>query len=139
MSLQGRRLLKSSLGFLVLSLLIAVSLAVAPAQAQNLFAAAQTQNLFVANQTINTIREFSPTGVDLGDFAATGLSFPRGIAFDKHGNLYVANVSWIRKFSPTGADLGNFATTGLNVARGIAFDKRGNLYVSNLGDIPNRK
>ena len=47
-----------------------------PAQAQNLFAAAQTQNLFVANQTINTIREFSPTGVDLGDFATTGLNGP---------------------------------------------------------------
>src|ERR1700757_4302885 len=116
---------------LVLSLLTALSLAVAPAQARTLSATEQTRNLFVANQSTNTIREFSPTGVDLGYFTTTGLNGPTGLAFDKRGNLYVANVSWIREFSPTGADLGNFATTGLNVARGIAFDKHGNLYVAN--------
>src|SRR5206468_11307021 len=49
---------------LVLSLLTALSLAIAPAQARNLFATEQTQNLFVANQSTNTIREFSPTGAD---------------------------------------------------------------------------
>ena len=73
MSVQRPTLVKTSLGFLVLSLLTALSLAIAPAQAQNLFATGQTQDLFVANQTTNTIREFSPTGVDLGDFATTGI------------------------------------------------------------------
>lgn len=71
----------------------------------------------------NTIREFSPTGVDLGDFAATGLSTPAGLAFDKHGNLYVSNRGdgTIRKFSPSGADLGYFATTGMITPVGLAF------------------
>jgi hypothetical protein len=63
---------------LVLSLLTALSLTIAPAQARNLFATEQTQNLFVANQSTNTIREFSQTGVDLGYFATTGLNGPTG-------------------------------------------------------------
>ena len=123
MSVQIRSLLKTSVAFLVLGLLIALSLAVAPAQAQTLFTAAQTQDLFVANQTINTIREFSPTGVDLGDFATTGLSSPAGLAFDKGGNLYVSNRgdATIRKFSRSGADLGYFATTGMITPVGLAF------------------
>ena len=108
---------------LVLSLLAALSLAIAPAQARNLFATEQTQNLFVANQSTNTIREFSPTGADLGNFATTGLNGPTGLAFDKHGNLYVSNRGdgTIRKFSPSGADLGYFATTGMTTPVGLAF------------------
>ena len=108
--------------------LILFCLAIAPAQAQN---------LFVANQAGNTIGEFSPSGVDLGDFATTGLNGPTGLAFDKEGNLYVSNITGntIRKFSPTGEDLGDFATTGLSAPRGIAFDKRGNLYVANSAEL----
>jgi len=88
---------------------------------------AQAQNLFVANQAGNTIREFSPAGEDLGDFATTGLAGPTGRAFDKSGNLYVSNIAGntIREFSPTGEDLGDFATTGLSAPRGLAFDNRG--------------
>ncbi len=80
-------------------------------------------NLFVANQTTNTIREFSPTGADLGNFATTGLNGPTGLAFDKRGNLYASNINGdtIRRFSPTGQDLGNFATTGMITPVGLAF------------------
>ena len=44
-------------------------------------------------------------------FASTGLHFPAGLAFDRSGNLYVANEGsdTIRQFSPTGQDLGDFA------------------------------
>jgi PKD repeat protein len=75
----------------------------------------------------NTIRKFSPTGVDLGDFATTGLHFPHGLAFDPAGNLYVANSpnNTIREFSPAGVDLGNFATTGLNFPTSLAFYPQG--------------
>jgi DNA-binding beta-propeller fold protein YncE len=95
------------------------------------------QDLLVANQTANTIREFSPSGEDLGYFATTGLNGPTGLAFDKDGNLYVSNINGntIREFSPTGVDLGNFATTGLSSPRGIAFDRHGNLYVANVSSI----
>ena len=60
---------------------LAVVLGLAVAQAQE-------RNLFVANQGGNTIREFSPSGVDLGDFATTGLNGPTGLAFDRSGNLF---------------------------------------------------
>ena len=141
MSVQIRTFLKISLAFLVLGLLAALSLASASARAQNPFSPAQTQNLFVANQTGNTIREFSPSGEDLGYFATNGLNGPTGLAFDKRGNLYVSNINdnTIREFSPSGEDLGNFATTGLSTPAGLAFDKDGNLYVSNRGDGTIRK
>jgi DNA-binding beta-propeller fold protein YncE len=73
----------------------------------------------VANADTNSIREFSATGTDLGNFATTGLAAPYGLAFDALGNLYASNAngSTIRKFSSTGTDLGNFATTGLNTPR----------------------
>src|SRR5690349_13241841 len=102
------------------SLVATLSVASAPARAQN---------LFVANQGGNTIREFSPGGADLADVATTGLAGPTALAFDTSGNLYVSNSNGntIRKFSPSGTDLGDFATTGLNQPRGLVFDTSGNL------------
>jgi hypothetical protein len=81
----------------------------------------------------NTILEFSLTGQDLGTFASAGLNQPLGLALDRSGNLYVANVAdgTIRKFSPTGQDLGIFASTGLRFPAGLAFDRSGNLFVAN--------
>jgi NHL repeat len=53
----------------------------------------------------------APSGVALGTFAS-GLNDPYGIAFDRQGNLYVADYGsgTIRKFSPSGSDLGVFAS-----------------------------
>ena len=90
-------------------------------------------NLYVTTNS-NVIRKFSPSGVDLGVFASTGMNFAMGLAFDSKGNLYVANNggSTIEKFAPNGTDLGVFA----NVIRptGLAFDAAGNLYVANVGN-----
>ena len=52
-------------------------------------------NLYVANELSNAVRRFSPTGVDLGDFASTGLFQPFGLAFDTTGNLYVSNFAFV--------------------------------------------
>ncbi len=78
----------------------------------SLEASAPAGNLYVSDGS--TIHEFGPTGADLGTFVSTGLSSPRGLAFDSSGNLYVANGSTIHEFSPSGADLGTFASTGLS-------------------------
>jgi hypothetical protein len=50
------------------------------------------------------------------------LNNPQGVAFDRAGNLYVANFNnnTIREFSPSGADLGVFASTGLSQPTYIA-------------------
>ena len=90
-------------------------------------------NLYVTTNS-NVIRKFSPSGVDLGVFASTGINFAMGLAFDSKGNLYAANfgTNTIEKFDPNGIDLGVFA----NVIRptGLAFDAAGNLYVANFGN-----
>src|SRR6188472_4579058 len=64
-------------------------------------------NLYVSTNS-NVIRKFSPSGVDLGVFASTGINLALGLAFDRNGNLYAANFggNTIEKFSPTGMDLG---------------------------------
>jgi sugar lactone lactonase YvrE len=79
-------------------------------------------DLFVANsdnggELRNTIREFSPTAVDLGTFASDGLHFPSSLAFLGTGTLLVANEDQrpgtldysLHAFAPDGSDLGDFA------------------------------
>jgi sugar lactone lactonase YvrE len=88
-------------------------------------------NLYAANADGNTIEKFSPSGVDLGVFAA-GLTTPNGLAFDIAGNLYSTNGdNTIRKFTPGGSS-SIFANTGLNDPFGLAFDNAGNLFVANV-------
>src|SRR5947209_1934470 len=50
--------------------------------------AATAELLYVANGTNNTIERFTDNGISSA-FATTGLNAPRGLAFDKLGNLYV--------------------------------------------------
>lgn len=85
---------------------------------------ARAGNLFVSFH--GEIHEFSPAGVDLGTFAATGLNRPDGLAFDSSGNLFVANNgdNTVHKFGPTGLDLGTFARTGLSGPTSIAIEDR---------------
>src|SRR4029077_14283238 len=63
-----------------------------------------------------------------------GLNNPVGLAFDRSGNLYVANFigNTVRKFAPDGTDLGVFAL--VIGPTGLAFDAAGNLYVANIGN-----
>ena len=65
-------------------------------------------------------------------FASTGLSTPRGLAFDSVGNLYAANAggNTIEKFTPGGVG-SVFASSGLSGPLGLAFDSAGNLYAAN--------
>ncbi len=85
-----------------------------------------------------SISEYTPTG--LQTIFASGLSEPRGVAFDHFGNLFVANTEFdppdflghgtIVKITPGGAQ-SLFATVpGDNIfAEGVAFDRAGNLFV----------
>ncbi|HUY32931.1 MAG TPA: PKD domain-containing protein [Pirellulales bacterium] len=62
----------------------------------------------------------------------TGLSVPYTLAFDAHGNLFVANTgaNTVSEFAP-GATTASATLTGLSDPRALAFDSSGDLYVAN--------
>jgi hypothetical protein len=83
------------------------------------------------------IYRYMPRGVQ--SIFGSGLSEPRGVAFDHFGNLFVANTSFdvishtfqatIKKITPDGVQ-STFATLSGNFfAEGLAFDSSGNLYL----------
>ena len=84
-----------------------------------------------------SIYEYTPTGVQ--SLFASGLSEPRGVAFDHFGNLFVANTAFddpsqtfqasIVKITPDGVQ-STFATLDGNLfGEDLAFDRAGNLFV----------
>jgi len=70
-------------------------------------------------------------------FAATKpLSYPRGLAVDAKGNLYVANSGGndILVYNPNyGQTTAKTITQNISNPSGVAFDPQGNLWVSNYG------
>ena len=89
---------------------------------------ARAQNLFEAD---GNIYEFTSNGVRTT--FASGFTGPSSLAFDRTGNLFVADVSGtIYKFTPAGVRT-SFAL-GLNNPLGLACDSAGNLFVADDGD-----
>ena len=104
-------------------------------------AVSRTGHLFVADQCASVVRELSVTGVELGTFAASGVSNPGALSFNVAGDLLVANTAGpfgntIHEFSARGRDLGPFATTGLNFPASLSFDRHGQLLVANGAQRP---
>jgi sugar lactone lactonase YvrE len=64
----------------------------------------------------------------------TGAKYPYALAFDRSGNLYVAdyNSSTVSEFAP-GATTPTATLTGLNYPMALVFDRSGNLFVANEG------
>ena len=78
----------------------------------------------------DVVEKFDPTG-NGSVFAYTGET-PTGLAFDRSGNLYVAETSSgsILKFATNGT--GSVFATGMSFPFCMAFDGAGNLYVTDL-------
>src|SRR6266513_2960989 len=93
---------------------------------------APAQNLFVSSDAAGgNIYEFTPNGVR--STFASGLA--GALAFDKAGNLFVANVSkfingTIYKFTPAGGRTTFASGLTLTNPEAMAFDNAGNLFVS---------
>lgn len=97
-------------------------------------------DLYVADAVAHTIYKFTPAG-DKSTFAS-GLHQPVALAFDREGNLFVADsgsgvppgLSTIFKFTPDATE-STFATIGPTQLLGMAFDGAGNLFISTGLDI----
>ncbi len=93
-------------------------------------------NIFVSTPNIGAnsgVFRFSPDGRQKTLFA-TGIDLdPRGLAFDRAGNLYIANQhgNTVQRFTSDGVSLGTFASTGLRDPFALAFDTCGDLFISN--------
>jgi sugar lactone lactonase YvrE len=91
----------------------------------------------VANAGSGNIAEFTANGTLITSNYATGLSTPKGLAFDSAGNLYVANTGagTVTEILPGLTDLAGGAqstfASNLHSPTGLAFDSAGNLFVTN--------
>jgi WD40 repeat protein len=92
-------------------------------------------DLYVAEATSGTIFKFTPDGTKTT--FASGIHEPLALAFDRKGNLFVANSgagvpqmpSSILKFTPDGTE-STFATNDSSAILGLAFDGVGNLFAT---------
>lgn len=97
---------------------------------------AQADTIYVATRFDNCIWQFSMDGTR-SLLAGPTIYGPAGLAYDKAGNLYVANGgnNTITKFTTNGvasvfaADPGDNSV--MNSPAGLAFDAEGNLYTAN--------
>ena len=94
-------------------------------------------NLFATSQlTGSSIIEFNTNGAGRAiSYSGPALNEASGLAFDKSGNLYVANTgnNTIEEFNTNMVGT-VFASTGLDHPVGLAFDSVGNLYAANQGN-----
>jgi len=120
-------------------------------------------NLYIADWNNMRVRKVSPAGIittvagnGLGDFTgengratSESLWFPRGVAVDSTGNLYIADTEnhRIRKVTPSGSmttiagggdccglrDGGPATRAVLDSPYGVAVDANGNVYVADRG------
>ena len=122
-------------------------------------------NLYVLDSANHTIRKVTPagevttfagsgsSGSDDGTGTAASFNYPRGVAVDGDGNLYVADTynSTIRKVTPAGvvttfagsgsygSDDGTGTAASFADPRGVAFGGDGNLYVADTNNHSIRK
>jgi len=126
-------------------------------------------NLYIADFGNNVIRKVTPAGVistlagsrnpgyngDGGPATSAELHFPRGVAVDSTGNLYIADSgnNVIRKVTPAGVistvagngiggyegDDGPATSAELRNVQSVAVDGGGNLYIADYGNSVIRK
>src|SRR6266481_1318387 len=89
-------------------------------------------DIYVSDYVDSTIVRFDPSGhSSVFANSSSGLSDPTGLAFDRAGNLYVANRATpgtVTKFDSNGH--GSVFASGLSIPSGLAVDSHDNIYVA---------
>jgi len=95
------------------------------------------QILFVAANSASEILMYDPKTPNPSPEGkiTTGIDYPVGVAVDKSGTLYVANIenSSITVYPAGSSSPSLTITTGLSSPYGIAVDSSGDIFASNLG------
>ena len=104
-----------------------------------LTAAARAESLYVVDQARNAVHLYNESNggfVDAGDFAATGMNSPTGIAVGPDGFVYVVNSgdNTAHKFDSRGNDLGAVIFANINNPTAIAVNSAGQIAVANSGN-----
>ena len=98
---------------------------------------ASPDRIYIADQLDNSVEifdyEFKSRGV-IGSFGTgpSQLNVPRGVAVDRNGDVYVADVGsrHIKRYRPDGTYVGNVDGGYPNHPRGIAIDAAGEMWVA---------
>ncbi len=106
-------------------------------------------NVYIADANDHRVRKVAPDGTistiagsgfpgfagDGGPAAASRLNTPYGIAIDRAGNLYIADLgnNRVRMVSPAGTITTVSGTEKLQAPRNLALDAMGHLYISEFG------
>jgi uncharacterized protein (TIGR03437 family) len=119
-------------------------------------------NLYIADSRDHRVRRITPEGImetvagnghagfggDGGPALEAQLRMPYGVAVDRNGDLYIADLgnARVRRVSEDGtirtiagggsgrSDAGDATGARLSQPRNLAFDSAGNLYISDFGD-----
>jgi hypothetical protein len=120
--MKTKRFIQTGAAVLPLLTALALTAALFPAQAQN---------LFVSEYPSDSITEFTPGGTQ--STFASGLYLPNGLAFNSAGGLFGADEGsgHIYEFTPGGVQ-STFAS-GLDAPYGLAFNNTGDLFVTDNG------
>ncbi|HMJ05609.1 MAG TPA: hypothetical protein VK474_05075, partial [Chthoniobacterales bacterium] len=95
--------------------------------ASSAVAAAADVDLYLSDTVAGAVLRVAP---DRTQTTFTSIGNPRGLAFDRAGNLYVADNAAQSIIKVTPAGVANTFVSGVGAPRGIAFDAGGNLYVA---------
>ena len=88
--------------------------------------------IYVLGRTCDRVYQFSPEGKYLSRFGSQGnkpgmLYFPKALAVDGRGRIYIEDFNGIEVFVSTGRYLELIYVQGAVFANGLAFDDQNNL------------
>jgi hypothetical protein len=90
------------------------------------------KTLYLADSCLSQIEEYAKGSTTLKTTITDGISYPLGVAIDKHNTLYVSTSGDIQEYA-NGSTSPTKTVTGMDEPFGISLDSSGNLYIPDFG------